>query len=382
MLLRSLTVWCGLVLAIAGCSQSRGYFGPVTPPASSHAVVVPQATGSPDAAAIAAMSAAGGVFATYGDENASEPASIPKGGKGACHNGQEFFAPDKAGTKNSTENIEFFDLGCAHVVRDAIRVWVPGQPGSETVTRTVTVYGRGGTTPTSTRNETTSYSNATFTTYGFPIVAAGFDRQTSSNLAIGIDKKNIIAQSETVMLASNGAVNDYCTDSAGFNSIGIKRLDATFGWEGGAFSSAYRTLNADGSVSWIATHTGSGETAPIGGFSIATGASNTVCPITTPAYTLQGGTSRGQYTIPVSVTYDQGVIRSLSITNATLAAGNTLNVSSKAGVPPGSLNFINGTLSNATGALATFSVNAFGTGMLTVVKTGTVYQIEGWNVIR
>jgi hypothetical protein len=401
---------CSLVLAMAACSSPStgggftpaagdgGTGGAVEQPAAAaeqpaenteqpaQAIEQPAAevdrparSGNNGIAGIGAVATLGSLVSQYSDESGDAP--TVKGGKGKCHAGHEFWAPDRAKTPNSTENIDFYDAACQHVARDAVRVYTAGSPSSsETVVKTIVNYARTGQTK-STRNETIGYTNATFGPYGFPVVADGYVRQASASLTVGTTK-NVASGIETVMLPANAGVNDYCTDSAGYNSLPARGVDQSFGWQGGAFTGATRTSNANGSITWSATHAGQSEEAAIGAFSVATGTFNTACPIVTPAYTLAGGTSQGNYSIPISVTYLTGVLQNVTVSNATLVSGNTLNVTTNSSVPPSSLNFIKGTVSKSGGTLATFEVNAFGTGTLSVAKTGTQYLILDWSVVR
>ncbi|HTA38130.1 MAG TPA: hypothetical protein VK760_03595 [Candidatus Acidoferrales bacterium] len=345
-----------------------------------------------NASAIDAVNALSAPLKTYNDETASEPGSdasrkddikpAVRSGKGNCHRGIEFYSPDKAGDANSSEKLDYYNPSCTQLARDAVRKWTAGSTaGTETVVKTITNYAQGSATPISVKTENTTFSSATFGAFGFPVVAKGYQRETSGQLSVGT-RKNVLSDSESVMAASTTNVNSYCTDAAGYNALGIAKLQLTFGWQGGAFSGGTRTANADGSVTWAATHAGQTESAPIGGMSIATGTLNAACPITTPAYTLTGGTSKGNYSIPISVTYYHGIIRNLTVTGATLASGYTLNVKTNASKWPANQGFINGTVTSGTTTIAIFNVNAYGYGKLTVAATGNQFPIQDWNVIR
>jgi hypothetical protein len=345
-----------------------------------------------NANAIDAVNALSAPLKTYNDETSNEPGSNARrkddiqpathSGKGNCHRGIEFFSPDRAGDPNSSEALNFFDPHCTQLARDAVRKWTPGAAiGSETVAKTVTSYAQGSATPIAVKTENTTFTKATFGKFGFPIVANGFQRETSGQLSVGT-RKTVLSNSESVMAASTSNVNSYCTDAAGYNALGIAKLGLTFGWQGGAFSGGTRTLNADGSVTWSATHSGQPESAPIGGLSIATGTLNAACPIAAPAYTLAGGTTKGNYSIPINVTFFHGVIRNLSVVHATLASGYTLNVKTNTAKWPASPSFINGTIGSGTTTIAIFNVSAFGNGTLTVASTGNQFPIADWNVVR
>ncbi len=299
---------------------------------------------------------------------------------GTCNNGVEFFAPDKNGDANSTERIEFYDNGCTAMARDAVRIWTSSGSNSETVARTIKHYAMNSSTPSAVRTETVNYINATFDQYGYPILKNGFDRTHTGELDIN-GQKTIDADGELVVAASNGNSTTFCSDSAGFNATGDQSLNETFGWAG-LTPSGTRTVNNDGSVTWQSTHTGTVYTGAIGGLSIQAGVQNTACPISTPMYTLAGGTPKGQYSIPVSATYTHGILTNLTVTNATLVNGDTLNVQTNSGVSPGDQHFISGTLTKNGNAVSNFNVDAFGDGVLVVVSSGKQYQMEDWHVVK
>jgi hypothetical protein len=304
---------------------------------------------------------------------------------GTCKNSTEFFAPDKNGDPNSTETRYFYDTACTELARDVVRIYTSTGTSSETVARTVNQYALGNATPIATRSDAVSLSNATFDKYGFPIAADGFDRLDSNALNLA-GSKTIVSDDELVMTAATGSGTStsttYCSDSAGYNATGLAKLGETFGWQGGILTGGTRTVNGDGSVTWVATHAGTGFKGAIGSLSIAQGVQNTKCPIATPMFTLSGGAPTGTYNIPVSVTYVSGVISNLTITNATLSNGDTLNVTTSSSVPPSSSSFIGGVVTNGTTQISTFTVDAFGDGTLTITATGAQYVITDWQVVR
>jgi len=407
---RSIALAATLGLLLGGCSSNgAGSPNPQTP--SSGGATVPE-QGTPasmtanigsDAGrknnntnAVDAVNALGSATKTYEDENANEGGgkgsksirddAMADGhyGNGTCHDGREFFVPDRAGNADSTETLYFYEAACTQLARDVVRIWSPGSSaGTETVNRTASTYAQGdATTPISVRTSVANFSNATFTKNGFPVVADGFVLETQNQLTIGT-AKNVTSDSEMVMESSSTNVNNYCSDSAGFNQIPIPTLDKEFGWNGGAFTANNtRTANSNGSVTWSATHTGETESGPVGGLSVDKGATNSACPIVTPAYTLAGGTVRGTYTIPITVTFLNGWISNLTVTNATLSSGDTLNVTTNSSVSPTNSNFITGTVNNGSATVATFDVNTFGDGTLTSTKTGNQFVITDWNVVR
>lgn len=298
-----------------------------------------------------------------------------------CSNGFEFFAPDKGGDPNSTESQYFYDSGCTQLARDVVRKYVPSGSSSETVNRTENQYAYGSSTASATRTETNTITNATFDKNGFPIVANGFDRVTNDTLNIS-GVKTIDSDAEIVMLSGSGGSNQYCSDSAGFNATGIASLNETFGWQGGVLAPGTRTVNSDGSVTWNSTHTGSVSKGPIATLSVVTGTQNTACPITTPMFTLAGGSQIGTYSIPILATYKLGLLQSLTVTNASLANGNTLNVTTNSSVQPQNTLFINGVISNGGSTVATFNTDAFGDGTVTLASSGKQFVITDWHVVK
>jgi hypothetical protein len=215
---------------------------------------------------------------------------------GTCKNYTEFFAPDKNGDPNSTETQYFYDTACTQVARDIVRIYTSTGASAETVARTVKQYALGNATPIAVRTDAVAISNATFNAYGFPIAADGYDRLSSDQLDIA-GSKTIVSDDELVMQPAAGSgtttSTTYCSDSAGFNATGLAKLGETFGWQGGILNGGTRTVNGDGSVTWTATHAGTGFKGAVGSLSIAQGVPNTKCPISTPMFTLSGGTQTG-----------------------------------------------------------------------------------------
>ena len=306
--------------------------------------------------------------------------SIQTAGDGSCNNGVEFFAPDKNGDPSSTERIVFYDNGCTQMQSDAVRTYTSTGANAETVQRTVSRYKLNGSTPSSVRSETVNYTNATFDQFGYPVYKSGFDRTHTGELDVN-GVKTIDADGEFALLAESGSSATFCGDSAGFNATGDQSLNETFGWAG-MMPTGTRTVNSDGSISWNLTHQGNTYTSSIGGLSIQAGTQNTSCPITTPMFTLAGGTLKGQYDIPIQATYLHGVLTNLTISNATLSNGDTLNVQTNSGVSPSDEHFISGTLAKSGTTIANFNVDAFGDGTLVVAASGKAYQIEDWHVVK
>ncbi len=386
-----LTIMCLATVALAACSG--GGSGGSLPTGSGGGGTTTQSTNEQ---AVAATNGVGTPVKNFASYEASISTSTSSGAasnarfataastataSGTCKSGVEFFSPDTAGDPNSTETKLFYDLACTDLARDTVRIYTASSSTAETVSRTEMLYAMNNGTPIATRTSTEAIAGATFDSFGFPITADGFTRSATSQLAIA-GSKTISSGDEIVMQAAASGTNGFCDDSAGFNVTGSTTLGETFGWAGGTLAGGTRTVNSDGSVTWTATHAGTGYKAPIGGLSLAIGTLNTTCPIATPAFTLAGGTSDGTYSIPVVATYRSGILQSLTVTNATLSNGNTLSISTTPGALPSSSSFITGTISQSGTQVATFSVDAFGDGVLTVTKTGAQFVITDWHVVK
>lgn len=314
------------------------------------------------------------------DQHARQGQSLHRlSANGQCSNGIEFFAPDKKGDPNSTERIVFYDSACTQTAEDVVRLYTSTGPNSETVYRTVNLYASGSSSPLAVRTETNTITNATFDSYGYPVVSGGFDRTSTGDLGIN-GVRTIDSDSELSIGSASGNAQTFCGDSAGFNATGNEKLDVTFGWAG-MTATGTRTVNGDGTITWAATHNGSTYDGPIGSLSIEIGPQNTSCPISSPMFSLNGGTAKGTYSLPISTTFTSGILTNLTIANATLPNGDTLNVQTNAGQLPTSPTFISGTVSNGSTQIATFDVNTFGDGTLDVTG-GSTYSIVDWHVVK
>lgn len=373
---------------LTACGGGGGGSGAMTPPGGGGSSTLSSASTEDAISTADAVGSPVQDFANYNDATGSPLQSVgirtesasPDTGSGTCNNGVEFYAPDRNGDPNSTETQFFYDNACTGLARDVIRIWTSTGAHSETVQRTSKMYALNSTTAYATRNEAVSFTNATFDQYGYPIVSGGFVRSQTGELDIA-GARTIDQDGEFILAPSSGGSTTFCSDEAGYNETGYAALNETVGWTG-LLPNGTRTVNGDGSVTWQATHSGSVSTGAIGALSIHIGTSNTACPISTPKFTLAGGTLKGSFNIPVSATFSRGVLTNLTITNATLLNGDTLNVTTSSTLPPPDPHFISGTLAKNGSTVATFNVNAFGDGVLTVTATGTQYVINDWHVVR
>jgi hypothetical protein len=306
---------------------------------------------------------------------------ISSAGSGVCHNGQEFWAPDKNGTTNSTETQYFYDSACTQLARDMVRVYTPIGTNAETLSRTTTLYPSGSASASAVRTDSVVILNAQFNAFGFPLAATGYSRSVTGELNLA-GVKTIVSDNEIVMAPASGAVNAFCGDSAGYNATGFAALNATLGWNS-VLSGATRTVHSDGSITYAMTHAGTAFSGPIGSLSIAPGAQNSACPISKPMFTLAGGTALGSYNYPVVVTYMGGIIQNFSITNGQAANGDTINASTNTSLPPTNPQYITATITNPSAVtVATIAVDAFGDGSVTIVSSGKQFTITDWHVVK
>jgi len=315
-----------------------------------------------------------------GDRVVEDAPGIQAAGDGSCNAGVEFFSPDRKRDANSTERIVFYDNACTKTQSDTVRLFASTGPSSESVTLMQSRYPLGSATPSSVRSERTAFSNATFDKFGYPIYKNGFARSQIAELDVN-GSKTLVDDGELVVKPAGGNASVYCSDSAGYNVTGDATLKETFGWSGLVFSGT-RTVNNDGSISWSFTHGGTSYAGAIGALSVQSGNQNTNCPIGAPMFKLAGGTAKGSYVFPIQSTYKNGVLADLSIANATLSNGETLNVRTNSALPASDPHFVSGSLSKGAALLATFNVNAFGDGTLVVTSTGKPYHMEDWHVTK
>ena len=296
-----------------------------------------------------------------------------------CEDGIELFAPDRKGDPNSTEAIVFYDSACVQPAVDDVRIYTSTGSTSETVAHTDSFYAPHGGAAIATATANSAISNATIGNYGLPSLAAGFADVTTGQLSVG-SAKVLAASAEFVAMPGSQSSGTFCSDSAGYDPSGIPSLDLTFGWQGGILSSGSRNAASNGSVTWSATPSGTIFQASIGSLSIASGAANAHCPIATPDFTLAGGTPIGTYSIPISITFNRGQLWNLTVRNAMLPNGDTLNVRTKRIHRHSAV--VYGAVDSGKRPVAHFAVNTFGSGTLTVVSTGAVYKIVDWVVVQ
>lgn len=185
--------------------------------------------------------------------------------------------------------------------------------------------------------------------------------------------KRILSGSELIAHGS-----DYCQSSAGYSVDGIPSLDATFGWEGGAVSGGRRSAGARGAAIWSANASGAVVQSPIGGLSLSHTNASGSCPLTAPAFVLNGGASENAFSLPVSMAFINGRLANLSVVNGRFANGESLEVTTPANRQP--LQVL-GSIARGHTRVASLRVNASGNGTLTITSTGAQYVVGDWIVV-
>jgi hypothetical protein len=385
-----------LSFAMAGCSGMSGGNGSL--PGSSTDVaqtigdtadaLLARRTGSQNAGTgISAANALGGRIRQLALASSDDvwtgllPTSGRIGHLRRCEDGIELFAPARNGEANSTEALVFYDQACTTLAVDDVRTYTPTGTRSEMVHHTATLYAPGSSAAVALATSTSSISNAAIGRFGLPDISAGFANVTAGQVVVR--KSQVLkAAGEFVMMPGSHSSSAFCGDSAGYDPSGIVSLDSTFGWQGGALSGGMRTVEGNGFVTWSAMPSGTAYGGAIGSLSLATSTQNLTCPIARPEFTLTGGTALGSYRIPISVTFHRGRIWNLTVRGATLPGGDTLSVRTNHARRQASRDYISGAMMNGRTSIATFDVNAFGNGTLTVTSTGAQYKIADWIVVQ
>ncbi len=296
--------------------------------------------------------------------------------------GYEFFQPDKNNDSNSTERIVFYDSGCSQMAMDVVRKVSNETASSETVTRTIIRFSQSG-TQTASRSETINYSDVVngFDAYGYPNTNAPLVRTSTStfNLTPPNGKSFSVTQDDEFIAGSQTSANTlaFCADDAGINQAGNYGFATQTDPSNGTI-----TNNPDDSTTFKMTRMG--YSYPSGTMQLNLGTPNTKCPIATPYYTISGGNTPGQYVLPIQITVGAPIgtamppIVDLEVKNASFPNGETLNITTQT---PGAVpSQISGTLTNFAGTVATFTLDSYGSGTLTVNSTGQTLPVQGWHV--
>jgi hypothetical protein len=369
---RIFAIAAACAFALAGCGSEGGYSGfsatgsGLETVDDAAAIAAHRPTGSQySAAAIGAIDAVGSLVKELADLDRTDSSGR------SCRGGTEHFTPSRNGDPHSTETRDFFDAGCTHLARDAVRTFRPTGTNAESETLAVSIFLPGRATPVALRVENSQID--------------GFARTTTRQLLIA-NQRQSVSVSETVTMPERGNdLRSLCQASAGYDAVGIPSLDATFGWQGATLDSpaSIRRDDATGAVTVSTTQIGSTFAGPVGSLSLLAGSPHATCPYASPAYMLTGGTAASSFAIPIRAAYHRGRLWSLEVSRASFAGGYTLELATtrNAKSQTGSV-IVNGILANGKTRIASVSSDEFGSGELTITSTGAQYRIVDWTVVQ
>lgn len=189
--------------------------------------------------------------------------------------------------------------------------------------------------------------------------------------------RSFFTASQLVLRPSIANVAPFCESGAGMGLNGIASLDASFGWQSGAYGGGTRTTNGGTFATWSAIATGAAVEAPIGQLGVMRHGGNS-CPMMNPTYTIDGARNDNGFSIPISLTYHDGRLWDVSVSGGTFTNGERLDMSS---TPPTMRFAVMGIITKAETELGSFTENAAGDGTLTVTSTGAQYRIKNWIVV-
>jgi len=191
-------------------------------------------------------------------------------------------------------------------------------------------------------------------------------------------RKRVISASELVLRRGFGNVAEFCQSSAGYSLTGIPSLDVTFGWESGAFSGGYRSVDERGFATWSSHAGGTIVQAPIGTLWIRQDTGSRSCPMNRPMFTLNGSDATEAFSIPITLVFHRGHLTGLNVLHGVFSGGESLDVTSDNARQAVD---VAGIIRNGRTQLATFRTNAVGKGTLTITSTGAQYVIADWIVV-
>ncbi len=192
------------------------------------------------------------------------------------------------------------------------------------------------------------------------------------------DDKRIVSGSYLHLQHGFGNVTDFCQSSAGYSAAGIPSLDVTFGWQSGAFSGGARATDDRGSATWSANAGGNIVEGSIGALSLKRAAGGSSCPLTAPAFLIDGADAVNAFSIPISMAFHRGELASLSVANGMFANGESLDVTSSTN-RHGTI--VNGVIRTGRTRLGTFRTDGSGNGTLTITSSGAQYVVADWIVV-
>lgn len=186
----------------------------------------------------------------------------------------------------------------------------------------------------------------------------------------------IYTASQLILRQVIANVAPFCESGAGMGLNGIASLDASFGWQSGVYAGGTRTSNGD-FATWSATATGASVEAPIGQLGIMRHGGSS-CPMVDPTYTINGARTDDGFSIPISLTYQNGRLWDVTVSGGTFNNGERLDMSS---APATTRPTVYGIITKNETELGSFEESAAGNGTLTVTSTGAQYRIKDWIVV-
>lgn len=269
----------------------------------------------------------------------------------------------------------YYDARCRSLALAVVRTSLSTGLGSATTLETATSFAPGRSSPIAVRSDASQLWRA-------PAGRAaqldrGFALSTSGQLSTSGGNR-FLSGSEIVVRPTLRNLSEFCLSSAGYGVAGIPSLDETFGWEDGTLSNGARATDGRGLSRWFANVSGDVVRGPIGALTLSGGAASPRCPMTTPAFSLAGAVARDAFTFPISVTFSRGRLNGVNVYDAKFSDGEHLNVTTLDvhGSP-----YVDGIVERGGTQLATFRVDAYGNGTLTITSTGAQYVMTDWLVV-
>jgi len=286
------------------------------------------------------------------------PSSAFSSTNGTCHNGKGYTVTVISPTQTQYEAKYFFDQSCAHLARDVVALVTMNSSSSESIVRTATNYNLSGLV--------LSTRKSNFAITGAPgdfsaVLTSGVYIGTSTNPSAQFGRQFTVApQSSNVwtMAANSGHVVN----------VSNPGINESFGHQG-VLQNGTISIDSSNNVVFAGTHSGTFSKGALGSLMLSA----------SPPFTVSGGTNLGTTTVQGSVTFDAtGQLAAVSITG-TLWNDDKIVITSSGS--PGTI-AINGTITTSSGgAVATFSVDQYGDGIITYAN-GAQALIIDWHVVR
>src|SRR5579864_1859388 len=277
---------------------------------------------------------------------------------GSCKNGVEHTVTIISPTQTQYETKYFYDNACTELARDVVSLVTMNSSSSESIVRTATNYNRSGLV-LSTRKS--NYALTGSTGDFSAVLTSGLFIGTSTNPAAQFGRQFTIAP-------QSGNVSTIAANSGHIVNVDIPSINESFGHMG-VLQNGTMTTDSSNDVTFAGTHSGTFSKGPLGSLTLSSA----------PPFTVSGGTTLGTTTVQGSIEFNSTCdIVSVNITG-TLWNGDNIVVTST-GTAPGVA--INGTITTASGgAVATFSVDEYGDGIITYAD-GNQALIIDWHVVR